>query len=275
MHLDVVDLRSFYYRTKLGRSAQRLLQSRVRELWPDTTGQFVAGFGFSAPFLRPFLHHSERVVSIMPGQQGVMHWPPGEENLSMLVEEFHWPIAAGVVERLIVGHGLETCDHPGALLDEIWRVLTPGGKVVFIVPNRSGLWARSDATPFGYGRPYSLSQLEAQLNHHRFQIESRHSALFGPPSHKPYWLKSAGFWERLGLRLDSRMVAGALLVEASKQIYALPGNGLRETVKRPLGVLGGITGAAKDPVTNRNIKIESKCAPEQNVAVSCFEHNKT
>ena len=40
-------------------------------------------------------------------------------------------------------------------------MLAPGGRVVFIVPNRSGLWARRDVTPFGYGRPYSLGQLEA------------------------------------------------------------------------------------------------------------------
>ena len=30
MHLDVVDLRAFYYRTRLGRSAQRALQEALR-----------------------------------------------------------------------------------------------------------------------------------------------------------------------------------------------------------------------------------------------------
>ena len=77
MHLDVVDLRAFYYKTKLGRSAQRSLQEALRELWPNTEGQIVAGFGFAAPLLRPFLHNSEKVLNLMPGQQGVMHWPPG------------------------------------------------------------------------------------------------------------------------------------------------------------------------------------------------------
>jgi len=250
MHLDVVDLRAFYYRTKLGRSAQRSLQEAVQELWPDTHGQVVAGFGFAAPFLRPFLHNSARVINLMPGQQGVMHWPPGESNLSTLVEEFNWPLPAGFVDRLVIGHGLETCDHPAALLDEIWRVLAPGGKVVFIVPNRSGLWARRDVTPFGYGRPYSLSQLEVQLRKHRFQTERHAAALYAPPSHKPYWLKTARFWEGLGKRLGGRMVAGALLVEASKQIYARPSSGLRAKVKRPLGVLEGISKPKPRPVGN-------------------------
>lgn len=248
MHLDVVDLRAFYYRTKLGRATQRALQEALTEMWPDTAGQTVAGFGFAAPFLRPFLKKSQRVLCLMPGQQGVMPWPPGEANLSSLVEEYNWPLDAGVVDRLVVGHGLETCDQPGAMLDEIWRILAPGGSVVFIVPNRSGIWARRDVTPFGYGRPYSLSQLEAQLRRHRFQPEQHANALYGAPSHKRYWLKSARFWEIAGRWLDSRMVAGALLVEATKQVYATPDGGLRDTVKDRLRILDGL--AKPKPATN-------------------------
>ena len=55
MHLDVLDLRAFYYRTPLGRSAQRALQEALRALWPETRGIVVVGFGFAAPMLRPFL----------------------------------------------------------------------------------------------------------------------------------------------------------------------------------------------------------------------------
>ena len=101
-------------------------------------------------------------------------------------------------------------------------MLAPGGRVVFIVPNRSGLWARRDATPFGYGRPYSLGQLEALLRRHRFDPERHAGALYAPPSHRRFWLQTAYFWERIGRRFDPRVVAGALLVEASKQVYARP-----------------------------------------------------
>ena len=171
MHLDVIDLRNFYYRTKLGRSAQRGLQGAMRGLWPDVKGMEVAGFGFAVPVLRPFLGEAQRVLGLMPGQQGVMHWPPGGANLTALVEETMWPLAAGSLDRVVVAHGLETCESPDALLAEIWRVLAPGGKVVFIVPNRSGIWARRDVTPFGFGRPYSVGQLEGYLRLHRFQAE--------------------------------------------------------------------------------------------------------
>ena len=81
MHLDVVDLRAFYYRTPLGRSAQRVLQEALRKLWPETRDLTVAGYGFAVPMLRPFLADARRVVALMPGPQGVMPWPTGGPNV--------------------------------------------------------------------------------------------------------------------------------------------------------------------------------------------------
>jgi SAM-dependent methyltransferase len=252
MHLDVVDLRAFYYRTRLGRAAQRALQEALRGLWPETRGMTVAGFGFAAPMLRPFLGDARRVISLMPAQQGVMPWPAGAPNLSALVEETQWPLAAATVDRLVVAHGLETCDRPDALLAEIWRVLAPEGRAVFIVPNRSGLWARTEATPFGFGRPYSFGQLEGLLRKHRFGPERHAAALYGPPSHRKFWLQTAYLWERVGRRYDPRLLAGALLAEASKQVYARPPSPkAKVAVPGPLDVLEGLAGANAEPVGGR------------------------
>lgn len=248
MHLDVVDLRAFYYRTRLGRTVQRALQDALRGLWPETPGMTVVGFGFAAPMLRPFLRDARRVIGLMPGQQGVMPWPAGAANLCALVEETHWPIPAGTVDRLVVAHGLETCDSPDALLAEIWRVLAPGGQVVFIVPNRSGLWARRDATPFGFGRPYSFGQLESLLRRNRLAPERHDAALYAPPSHRKFWAQTAHLWESLGRRFEPHLLAGALLMEASKQVFARPTSGSKVAVPGPLEVLEGITGPKPEPV---------------------------
>ena len=249
MHLDVLDLRAFYYRTRLGRSAQRVLQEALRGLWPDTRDLAIVGFGFAAPMLRPFLADARRVLALMPGPQGVMPWPAGAPNVSVLVDEIRWPVAAGTVDRLIVAHGLETCERPDELLPEIMRVLAPGGRVVFIVPNRSGLWARRDVTPFGYGRPYSVGQLEGLLRTHRLAPERHAAALYAPPSHRKFMLQTAHFWERLGRRFEPRVIAGALLVEASKQVYARPpSSGSRVAVPGPFDVLEGLTRPSPEPV---------------------------
>ena len=251
MHLDVLDLRNFYYRTPLGRVAQRAIRDQLVALWPPVAGQTVAGFGFALPLLRPWLAEARRVVGLMPGPQGVMPWPAGMENVSVLCEETAWPLATGFVDRLVLMHGLETSEQPSAILEECHRVLGPGGKVVFVVPNRSGLWARGDGTPFGFGRPYSLRQLEAQLKRHGFTPERHVAALFAPPSGRRFWLRTAPFWERAGRRFAPWMAGGVLMVEASKQVYAPTRGGLGAVVKKPLRVLEGIGQGSPEPALNR------------------------
>lgn len=247
MHLDVLDLRNFYYRTPLGRAAQRAIRDQVTALWPDAKGQMVVGYGFAIPLLRPYLGNARRVIGLMPGPQGVMPWPAGEENVSVLCEETAWPIDTGMVDRLVLLHGLETSEHPTALLDECWRVLGPGGRALFIVPNRSGLWSRSDKTPFGFGRPYSMTQLDAQLRKHNFAAERQQSALFVPPSSRRFWLRTAPMWERFGLRVSSVVAGGVLMLEASKHIRAPQRPGLAATVRRPLRVLEALPKPAAEP----------------------------
>jgi len=240
MHLDVLDLRSFYYRTKLGRVAQRAIREQVLHFWPDAKGQNVAGFGFAAPLLRPYLADARRVLALMPGPQGVMAWPAGMPNVSVLVEEASWPLQTGMLDKLIMLHGLETSEQPASVLEEAHRTLGPGGRALFVVPSRGGLWARRDGTPFGFGRPYSAGQLETQLRRHNFTIERSTSALFAPPSAHGFWLRTSEFWERNGLRFTPWLAGGVLMVEASKLTHAPVNGGLGAVVRKPLRILEGL-----------------------------------
>lgn len=169
-----------------------------------------------------------------------MPWPAGMENVSVLTEETGWPLPTGMVDKLVLMHGLETSDQPNALLEESARVLGPGGRAIFVVPNRTGMWARAEGTPFGFGRPYTLSQLESQLKRHGFTPELSLSALFAPPSPRRFWLRTAEFWETTGRKVLPWRAGGVLLVEASKQTYAPTRPGLRAVVRRPLSVLEGL-----------------------------------
>lgn len=239
MHLDVLDLRNFYYRTALGRVAQRAIRERVVKMWPPMAGQTMVGFGFAVPLLRPYLALSRRVIGLMPAPQGVMPWPMGEPNVSILCEDADWPLATGFVDRLIVMHGLETSDNSAAVMEEAFRVLGPGGRALFIVPNRIGLWARGDGTPFGFGRPYSMRQLETELKRQGFLPERAMTALFAPPSMGRFWLRTSAFWEWLG-KSAPWLAGGVLIVEASKQVYAPTRGGLGAIVRGPLRALEGM-----------------------------------
>lgn len=247
MHLDVVDLRQFYYRTSLGRVAQTAVRDQVLAFWPEVKGQTVAGFGFAVPLLRPYLAEARRVIALMPGPQGVMPWPAGMDNVSVLCPETLWPLPTGLVDRLVLLHGLETSEQPSAVLDEAFRVLGPGGRALFIVPHRGGLWAGNDRTPFGFGRPYTLGQIGAQLRRHSFQIEGHRAALFAFPSERRFWLKSAAFLERIGRSVSTGLMGGVLVVEATKQLHTPRPSGLAKRVRRPLEALEGLPGGVPAP----------------------------
>lgn len=246
MHLDVQDLRNFYYRSTLGRSAQLNLRARLLEYWPETKAQTVVGFGFAIPLLRPYLKDARRTIALMPGPQGVAPWPPGADNISVLIEETLWPLETGLADRLVLLHGLETSERPSDLLEECWRVLGPGGKAIFIVPNRAGLWSRSDKTPFGYGRPYTLSQLETQLRKHGFLPERHASALYQPPSTRRFWQKSGRVFEKVGRRIPAVLAGGVFVVEASKRVHPPRGTVERRRAASGLSILDGVV----DPVAN-------------------------
>jgi SAM-dependent methyltransferase len=218
MRMDVVDLRDFY-ETALGQVARRVLRQHIREIWPDARGLAVLGLGFATPFLGPFRAEAARVVAAMPASQGVLHWPAEGNGLTALTEEVELPFPDLSIDRVLMVHALETADQVRPLMREIWRVLSGSGRLLAVVPNRTGIWARLERTPFGYGRPYSPAQLSRLLRDSMFTPIQSRAALFVPPTRSRMVLASAAAWERLG-RLGLGTFAGVVMAEAGKQIYA-------------------------------------------------------
>ena len=218
MWTDVIDLRDFYA-TSLGRVAQRAIRTRLREMWPDLQGQRVLGLGYATPFLRPLMGESERVLALMPAGQGVLPWPQDGLNVAALTVEDELPLPDVSMDRVILIHALEHAEPLRPFLREIWRVLAGSGRLIVVVPNRRGIWARFERTPFGLGQPYSASQLSRLLRDNLFTPLTTRSALFIPPFASRLWLSSAMAWERVGERWLDR-VAGVVMIEASKQLYA-------------------------------------------------------
>ncbi len=245
MHLDIASLWDFYYTHHLGAVAQRNLQLTLRGIWPDVKGMSVLGYGFTAPFMRPFANEAARTLCFMPEVQGAGVWPREGLSATALVRPDELPLPNGFVDRLIIAHAIEAEPRLDALMEEIWRILAPDGRVLIIAANRSGLWARTDNTPFGIGRPYSARQLDRLLRDHNLTPEAHSGALYFPPSDRRFWLRTSATAERFGRRLDAQRFAGALLVEASKQVFALPRNGVKA---RAGGLLGPIKGLAPKPV---------------------------
>jgi SAM-dependent methyltransferase len=182
----------------------------------------VLGVGYATPYLGLFREEAERCLALMPAAQGVVRWPSTRPALAALVEEDELPLTDSAVDRVLLVHALEMSSDPAELLREAWRVLAAGGRLLAVVPNRRGLWARMDTTPFGQGRPYSRTQIMQLLRDTWFTPTGWGEALYVPPIPRGWFLRSAVAWERTGATLSAPF-AGVHIVEATKQVYrAIP-----------------------------------------------------
>ncbi|HEY5964126.1 MAG TPA: methyltransferase domain-containing protein [Xanthobacteraceae bacterium] len=217
MSIDVVDLRAFYSQ-RLGTVARHFVGRGIREHWNETQGLRLLGIGYAGPYLGLFRDEAERCLAFMPAAQGVVKWPTVRPTLSALVDDLELPLPDASIDRVLLVHALENSQNPTALLREVWRVLASGGQLLAVVPNRRGLWARMDTTPFGHGRPYSRSQITSLMRDAWFTPVSWSEALYIPPIQRGWFLRSAVAWERVGATLSAPF-AGVHIVDATKQVY--------------------------------------------------------
>ncbi len=216
-----MDLRglSDFYESPMGERTRRLILRRVREIWPNTRGRRLLGYGFTQPYLSGFLGEAERCIAALPAplSPGVA-WPGGK-TLTTLVEEDALPFPDAFFDLVLVAHGLEEAEGLRPLLRQLWRVLAPEGRLLLVAPNRASLWAQLERSPFGHGRPFSRSELDALLRGAMFVPEQWQRALYAPPVGIGALARSGTGWERFGARFLPGL-SGVHIVEVSKSLYA-------------------------------------------------------
>ncbi|MDR3407457.1 MAG: methyltransferase domain-containing protein [Methylovirgula sp.] len=232
MTLDIVDLRSFYD-SPLGKATERFLGQVIRARFANCVGQSILGVGYAAPYLEMFRGDALRLLAFMPAEQGVVNWPASGPSASALIETSMMPLPDSCIDRVLVVHALEIAEHPRDLLAEIWRILTPGGRMLAFAPRRAGLWAQLDTTPFGNGQPYSRSQLRDLMRDALFSPTHWGEALYFAPFEGKFVLRSASLFEKIGAKL-ALPGAGVLFVEAEKQLYRPVGLRRTSSALQPL-----------------------------------------
>jgi SAM-dependent methyltransferase len=217
MKNDIVDFRSFYSST-LGRLAERSIAMAIASVWADLPDERLIGLGYTMPWLDRFAADAERALAFMPALQGAAKWPARGASRTALVFDEELPLVDSAVDRILLVHSLEHTENPRETLMELWRVLAPGGRLVIVVPNRRGMWARFEHTPFGTGRPFSRGQLIALLRETNFTPGAWADALHFPPSERRWMMRLHEVLERTGRRCWP-IFSGVLVVEAQKRLY--------------------------------------------------------
>ena len=211
---------SGFYGSRGGETAARLLSARLSALWPALPGLSVLGLGWAMPYLPLWRAEARRCVALVP--QHLREPLPllrAKGCATLLSEEESLPFPDDSFDRVLLVHGLEAAENTRRMLREVWRVLRDDGRLMLVVPNRTGMWAHLDRTPFGHGQPYSRGQIERLLARHLFRAERKEAALFVPPYGLSRLGAAAPALERCGRMLCPRL-AGVFILEAEKDLFA-------------------------------------------------------
>lgn len=218
MWLNAADLQKFYG-SPLGLTARRMISAHVREIWPDVSGMNALGVGFPAPYLNAFRSEAARVLVAVPVSQDIKHLQSESIKQACVTGESELPFPDLSMDRILLVHAVECAETMRPMMREIWRVLSGDGRLLVITPNRRGIWARLEHTPFGHGRPYTSSQLSRLLRETLFKPIGSSGALYVPPAKSRMIISSAPAWEKLGKRWFPAL-SGVVSVEAEKEMYA-------------------------------------------------------
>lgn len=217
----VAELKAFYT-TQKGKLVQAFIAKQIKAVCTNIKDSQVVGLGFALPYLGSFLAKDKKnyVAAAMPYSSGVIHWPPERRNRTLISDESELPFPDESVDLMVVVHVLEYSSEVREMMREIWRVLHPGGKLIVIVPNRQGIWAHIEGSPFSHGQPYSCIQLSNLLKDSMFVPLSWRTILFAWPSNWHLVLRLTSLFEWMG-RLLFPMLGGIVMIEAEKQIYSM------------------------------------------------------
>jgi SAM-dependent methyltransferase len=209
-----------FYATALGGLTAKLLRQILLDIWPNCTGQALLGLGYAGPYLSLWREQSARAICLSPTQLGPAPWPAGRASLACTAEEDALPFPDMSFDRILLIHGLEQAENARRTLREAWRLLKDDGRIIVVVPNRRGIWAYAETTPFGHGQPYSDGQLARLLNSLFFTVENQQQALFAPPLNWRLNLKTFHLWEKAGATIAPQL-AGLTIAEAIKDLHAI------------------------------------------------------
>jgi SAM-dependent methyltransferase len=218
MGIDARDAGAFYT-TALGGLTAKLIRGILLDIWPDCAGLSLLGLGYAGPYLRLWREQAQRCIAVSPQHMGAAPWPAGRASLACTAEEDSLPFPDLSFDRILLIHGLEQADNARKTLREAWRLLKDDGRIILVVPNRRGLWAYAESTPFGHGQPYSQGQLGRVLSGLFFTVEKQQAALFAPPLNWRLNLKAFDMWEAAGTLAPQ--LAGLTIAEATKDVHAV------------------------------------------------------
>lgn len=229
MDCSIKTLGAFYH-SALGDAARTVIKKKISLFLNENLHHHtILGIGYAHPFLSDKIIENNVVLSFMPDSIGACVWPDIQNGKVAMVHDWMLPLANQSVDYICIVHALEFVQQTESFFHELWRVLKRDGKIILIAPNRRGIWSRFEHTPFGFGRPYTMTQAQEILSHYGFVTTHKERFLAFPPIDHPSLLKGAPFFEKIA-PFFLKNFSGLIGLVAEKKTLVLSGSSLLQPV---------------------------------------------
>lgn len=174
------DLEGFY-RSDRGKALAREISHCLLVNWrdKDLKDQHLICFGYPPPGLKAVLKKGLSAAVFLPSFLGQKIFKLRKVNVSALGDENHLPFRPGSYDGALVFHALEYMQDQQSFIEEVWRVLGPGGRIFIMVPNKTGPWKKSGVA--GEPRPFRYRDARQLLENNGFSIVDSYGILYGLP----------------------------------------------------------------------------------------------
>ena len=220
MYQDVIKLEKFY-QSELGIFIKDRIFSKLKKYIHLYDGEKVGSFGFGEPYLNFTTKKRISIFNFFSKKIGVKKNILNEKIFNILLDEEQLPIEDSFFNHIICIHYLENAENLKKTIRELWRVLSPEGKIYIILPNKKSSWSFSSRSPFSSGFGFSKNQINQILEDNFFETQFIDRLIYFPSWNFSLLLKNKFFLEKIGSYFW-RFFNGFYLCVATKRIYVNP-----------------------------------------------------
>ncbi|AIL64616.1 SAM-dependent methyltransferase [Rickettsiales bacterium Ac37b] len=212
-----------FYSGDTGQKNYNCISNAISTFWHNIKNEKILGIGYTAIYLKNFLNND--IISASPFYPDTYSntlkeyiIDPNANFIDCAIEEDVLPLANNSINRIILVHYLEYSTNIHLLMKEVWRILSPGGKLLIIVPNKFSILSYVEKDFFKTCKSFSIGQLYNLLYDHMFVPTHTSSALFGVPNFYSTLLPFHSIIENTGQK-SLLPFGGLLLMESTKLMY--------------------------------------------------------
>jgi len=176
------DLEGFY-RSPSGRYLSNEIENCLSSIWAgsDLKQCHLLCVGFPPPGIMKTALSGQSFAVFSPGFLGPNKIDNKGLNISLVGDETHLPFPEGSYDRVLVFHALEYMEDPRSFIEEVWKILSPGGRVFLMTPNKKGAWKKTGLPNSELAKPYLFREVRSFLEQNGFTVGKNFGASYGLP----------------------------------------------------------------------------------------------